>query len=182
MKVKGSPRSKAYADSLCQRENIFSVGDDSELSARYQGGSVRPFCGRCSIWLRLVAVFSVVFGLLSIFSGGSVLFGSDEVRRAAGATIGFIVWSNFLGGFAYVAAGAGLWLRQRWAVPLAFAIAGAIVLVAAAFGMHVANGGAYEMRTVGAMGFRLGAWLIISMIAYRSIWCPRPQVAQTHGG
>jgi hypothetical protein len=132
--------------------------------------------------LKSAAVFSILFGLLSITSGGNVLFGGDEAKRAAGAYVSFVVWSNFLGGFAYVAAGAGLWLRQRWAALLAFAIAGAILLVAAAFGMHVANGGAYEMRTVGAMGFRLGAWLIISMIAYRSICCPRPQVDQTHGG
>ena len=102
-------------------------------------------------------------------SGGNVLFGGDEARRAAGAYIGFVVWFNFLGGFAYAAAGAGLCMRQRWAALLAFLIAAATLLVFLAFGLHVAGGAAYEVRTVVAMSFRLAVWLAISWIAYRRI-------------
>ncbi len=103
-------------------------------------------------------------------SGGNVLFGDDAARRAAGAYIGFVVWFNFLGGFAYAAAGAGLWMRQRWAALMAFLIAGTTLLVFLAFGLHVAGGAAYELRTVAAMSFRLMVWLIIAWIAYRRIW------------
>ena len=45
-------------------------------------------CDQCSIWLKSAAVFSVLFGLLSIFSGGAVLFGGDEAQHAAGAYVG----------------------------------------------------------------------------------------------
>jgi len=121
------------------------------------------------VGLKSASVVAVVFGLLSIISGGAVLFGGDEAQRAAGAYVGFVVWSNFLGGFAYVAAGAGLWARQRWAALLAFLITAAIVVVFAAFGLQVAGGAAYEMRTMAALSVRLGVWLIISMIAYRGI-------------
>ena len=103
-------------------------------------------------------------------SGGNVLFGDDAARRAAGAYIGFVVWFNFLGGFAYAAAGAGLWMRQRWAALMAFLIAGTTLLVFLAFGLQVAGGAAYELRTVAAMSFRLMVWLIIAWIAYRRIW------------
>ena len=120
-----------------------------------------------SIWLIVAAAVAVPFGLLSIFSGGSVLFGPDEAQRSVGAYVGFVLWFNFLAGFAYVIAGVGLWARQRWAVTLAFLIAAATLLVFAAFGVHVANGGAYEVRTLGALIFRSLVWLAIAAVAYR---------------
>lgn len=58
-------------------------------------------------------------------------------------------------------------MRQRWAPPLALLIAAATLLVFIAFGLHAAGGAPYEMRTVAAMSFRLGVWLVISLIAYR---------------
>lgn len=106
-------------------------------------------------------------------SGGAVLFSGEEAERAAGAYVGFVLWFNFLISFAYIAAGFGLWFQQRWAVLLAALIATATVLVFAAFGLHVASGAAYEMRTVAAMSFRLGVWLLISLIAYLCIWRKR---------
>lgn len=125
--------------------------------------------------LKAASLVAVIFGALSVFSGGNVLFGADQARRAAGAYAAFVVWFNFLGGFAYVAAGAGLWMRRPWAVPLAFVIAVATLLVFAAFGLHVASGAAYETRTVAAMTLRLAIWLGISWVAWRSISCPRLQ-------
>ena len=127
---------------------------------------------KCILWLKGTAVFAVLFGLLSIISGGAVLF-SGEAAERAGAYVGFVLWSNFLGGFLYAAAGFGLWFRKRWAVLLAFLIAAATLLVFVAFGLYVAGGAPYEMRTVEAMAFRLVVWLIISFIAYRWIWRPR---------
>jgi hypothetical protein len=121
-----------------------------------------------SLWLKGTAVFAILFGLLSIMSGGAVLF-SGEAAELAGAYIDFVLWSNFLGGFLYAAAGFGIWFKQRWAVPLAILIAIATILVFAAFGMHIAGGARFEMRTVQAMTLRVAAWLAISFIAYRGI-------------
>jgi uncharacterized membrane protein (DUF2068 family) len=80
-----------------------------------------------------------------------------------------VLWFNFLAGFAYVIAGAGLWLRHRWAQWLSFAIAAATLLVFAAFGFQIWAGGAYEMRTVGAMALRAVVWLLIAGVAYRKL-------------
>ena len=74
-----------------------------------------------------------------------------------------------MAGFAYVVAGAGLWLRQRWAVWLAVSIAAATALTFAAFGMHVYSGGAYEQRTVIAMSLRTLVWVMIVAIAWRGV-------------
>ena len=43
----------------------------------------------------------------------------------------------------------------------------ATVLVFAAFGVHVWSGGAYELRTVGAMSLRSIVWISIAITASR---------------
>lgn len=120
--------------------------------------------------LRAVAVIAVLFGLLTVASGGRVLFGGDAVQQTAGATVGFVVWFNFLAGFAYVVAGLGLWLGRRWAVPWAALIALATAMVFAVFAVHVWNGGAYELRTAAAMSVRLAVWAGIAWVGYRRLW------------
>lgn len=124
---------------------------------------------RRDAWMMVAAVLAIVFGVATIRAGGSVLFGSEEARRAAGAYVGFVVWFNFLAGFAYVAAGIGLWLRRRWGFVLAAALAIATLAVFAAFGLHVASGGAWEPRTVAALTLRTVVWAIIAAIAWRRL-------------
>lgn len=119
--------------------------------------------------LRVLAGVAIVFGLLTIVSGGRALFGGAEARAAVGAAVGFVLGFNFLAGFAYVAAGIGLWRLQRWAAWLALAIAAGTAIVAAAFAWHVAGGGAYEMRTVGALALRLSFWVIVAVVGWRAI-------------
>jgi len=124
---------------------------------------------RPRIWIA-VALFAIAFGLLTIKSGGEVLFGSEQARRSAGAYVGFVLWFNFLAGFAYVVAGLGLWGARRWAALLSFAIAAGTVLVFGAFALHVWQGGAFEPRTVAAMSLRSAVWLGIAGLTYRWIW------------
>ncbi|HRO15770.1 MAG TPA: hypothetical protein PLL33_12140 [Paracoccus sp. (in: a-proteobacteria)] len=114
--------------------------------------------------IRIAAVVAVVFGLLTIVAGGRALFGGADM----GAVVGFVLVFNFLAGFAYVAAGAGLWQGRSWAPPLAVAILAATLAVFAAFGWHVLNGGAHERRTVGAMSLRTLVWAVISALALKA--------------
>ncbi|MEO8837843.1 MAG: hypothetical protein ABI351_03930 [Herbaspirillum sp.] len=121
------------------------------------------------IWIRVISLVAVGFGLLTIKEGGTVLFGDEATRIAAGNYVPFVLWFNFLAGFAYVIAGAGLWTRQRWAAWLAICIAAATALTFAAFGAHVYADGAYEMRTVIAMSFRTLVWMVIAAIAWHVV-------------
>lgn len=116
--------------------------------------------------LRVVAVFAVLFGALTIASGGNVLFGGGA--SAAGNYVPFVVWFNFLAGFAYVAAGIGIWRRRPWATALAAALAVLTAVVFAAFGGYVALGGAYETRTVAAMTIRTALWVAIAALLMRT--------------
>jgi hypothetical protein len=118
--------------------------------------------------LRLWAVAALVFGALTVASGGRALFGDAAARAAVGQAVGFVLGFNFLAGFAYIAVAVGLLRKQPWAAWGAAAIAGATALVALAFAVHVATGGTYEMRTVGALALRCGFWVALAWFARRS--------------
>lgn len=128
-----------------------------------------------SLALRIAAFIAMAFGLLTLKEGGAVLFGDGAARAAAGNYVPFVLWFNFLAGFAYVVAGAGLWLRQCWAARLAIVLVAATALVFAAFGLHILSGGAFEARTVIAMTLRTLIWATIAVVAWR-ILLRRPTV------
>jgi len=106
---------------------------------------------------------------MTILEGGSVLFGDGAARRAAGSYVPFVLWFNFLAGFAYVAAGVGLRARFRWAVWLSFGIAVGTAAVFLGFGFHVLSGGPYEVRTVVALTLRTTVWLLLALWARRDL-------------
>ncbi|MDA8126584.1 MAG: hypothetical protein M0009_15530 [Deltaproteobacteria bacterium] len=113
----------------------------------------------------VIAIAAILFGAATVLSGGRALFGSPEVQAGLGRTVPFVLWFNFIAGFLYVFAGAGLWLRRPWAVPLSLLVAVATIVVFAAFGLYVLNGGAFEMRTVGALAFRALFWVAAAIVA-----------------
>lgn len=129
-----------------------------------------------SPWIRTSAIVALLFGVLTIVSGGRTLFNS-EAQQLAGNYVPFVLWFNFLAGFAYVIAGLGLWRQQRWSIGFSFVIAAATLLTFIAFGIQIWSGGSYEMRTVGAMAFRTVVWLMIAGVAYRKLADQQQQVA-----
>lgn len=122
-----------------------------------------------SILLRVLVVFATLFGLITIFGAGGVLFGGAAISGAAGYYVSFVVWFNFLAGFAYITAGFGLWVQRPWSVWLSVGIALAIMTVGGAFAGHVWAGGDYEARTFWALAFRFVIWVLIAMLGYREI-------------
>ena len=126
-------------------------------------------CKPCRLWMRAISVIAIGFGLLTIKEGGAVLFGNEAALTAAGNYVPFVVWFNFVAGFAYVVAGVGLWRQRRWAAWMAFVIAMATALVFAVFGVYIFTGGVHEMRTVIAMSMRTIVWVIIAVIASRAV-------------
>lgn len=127
--------------------------------------------------IRAMSLIAVGFGLLTIKEGGAILFGGEAAQASAGNFVPFVLWFNFLAGFAYVIAGAGLWLRHRWAVWLAVVIAAATAFTLAAFGAHGYAGGAYEMRTVIAMSFRTLVWVAIAAISWHGLSRGQPAIS-----
>jgi hypothetical protein len=121
------------------------------------------------ITLRILSVIAVVFGLLTLKEGGTVIFDIGSARQAAGNFVPYVVWFNFLSGFFYIAAGIGLWIQKRWAVTLSIALVISIALTYIVFGIHILTGGSHEMRTVYAMALRTSLWGVISIVSFKQI-------------
>lgn len=100
-----------------------------------------------SRWTLTVATLAGVFGVATVAKGTQVLFGSSVARVEAGHYVPFVLWFNFLAGFAYLAA----------------------ALVFLAFGAHVLSGGAFETGTVAAMTLRTAAWGAIALVTSRHL-------------
>lgn len=111
---------------------------------------------------RLAGAAAIGFGILTVASGATALRGAVEM----GAVTPFVLWFNFLAGFAYVACGVLLWRGNRAAFPLALLILVGTLAVFAAFGRHALSGGAYEIRTLGAMTLRAGFWIAMVWVAW----------------
>lgn len=127
------------------------------------------FRGQSNVPILTISIVALAFGVLTVKEGGTVLFGDEPARLAAGRFVPFVLWFNFIAGFVYVITGIGLWLRERWAAWLAIAIVSATGVTFVAFGIHVLLGGAYEKRTVIAMTLRTLVWAVISVIAWRRL-------------
>lgn len=125
-----------------------------------------------SIWV--VTVIAFIFGLLTVKSGGSVLFIDGPDRVAAGNYTPFVLWFNFVAGFFYLLAALGLFLQKTWAAWLAIAIATATLIIFAVFVFHINNDGNYEIRTLYAMVLRSLVWITIALFAYRKFIHNRP--------
>lgn len=125
-----------------------------------------PRTSRSAVVLALVAI---AFGVVTIIVGGRTLFGGVEARAAAGNIVSFVLWFNFVAGFAYVIAGIGMLLSKRWAAYLSAAIAVATIAVFIALGIHIFAGLPFEARTVGAMIFRSAVWVAIAVWAWRKL-------------
>jgi len=116
-----------------------------------------------------MAIAAIVFGALTILTGSRALFGSLESRADFGNAVPFVLWFNFLAGFVYIVAGAGLLLCRRWAVYTSLFVAVSTILVFVAFGVHVIGGGAFERRTIGALIIRSFFWIAVAIVSIRAM-------------
>ena len=119
------------------------------------------------VWVWVTSIIAVVFGVMTIKSGGDVLFINGEARLAAGNYVTFVLWFNFLAGFFYIATGIGIWLKKAWSQVAAITLAVSTLLVFGAFGIHILTAGEYEQRTVIAMSIRTLVWVAIAVTCWQ---------------
>lgn len=119
-------------------------------------------------WFRPAAVAVGIFGVMTILSGGLVLFGPKAAQDAAGNAVPFVVAFNTVAGFAYLIGAAALWRNHPSARWIALAIGLATLAVLAAFVVAALSGTPVELRTALALPFRAGVWLLIAWAAGRA--------------
>ena len=116
-----------------------------------------------------MAFAAIVFGALTVLTATRALFGSLESRADYGNAVPFVLWFNFIAGFVYIVAGAGLLRCRHWAVYTSLFVAVSTILVFVAFGVHVIGGGAFERRTIGAMMIRSLFWIAVTIVSMRAM-------------
>lgn len=121
-----------------------------------------------SRWFRVVAVAAAAFGVVTLFSAGSIVLDYGGSQELAGDYVPFVVWLNLAAGGLYVVAAAGIWRHSNWAIGLSVLIALATVLTGIPLALHVVGGGSYEMRTIGALALRAGFWAAVATFLFRS--------------
>ena len=120
---------------------------------------------RLNVTIKACGVAAILFGIATVVSGGNAILGLHGIPESREKIVPFVLYFNFLAGFAYIITGIGLILRSRWAPAFAVAVAVATVIVFAGFGVWIFRGGAYEMRTLIAMSVRTAFWCIVSIAA-----------------
>lgn len=116
---------------------------------------------------RIFAVVALLFGLATVIQGGRTLFLGGPERVAGGTIVPFVLMFNFIAGFFYLTAGAGILAGRRWAAGLAAGIALTTAFVFAMLGVHISFGRAYEVKTVIAMTVRTAFWSLAAWALLR---------------
>jgi len=109
------------------------------------------------------------FALLTLFLSSSVIFDWFGIRVKEGNYVLFVVWANFVSSIIYLASSYGIMKSKAWSYK-ALGMS-AIILIIALIGLfiHINSGGLYEIKTVGAMFFRIGLTLVFAFLAYYKI-------------
>jgi hypothetical protein len=108
----------------------------------------------------LAAAIAGLFGVATLFAGGSVLLGSDP---------GYVVFRplliyNTIMGVAYLAAGISIWRSLMVGRYAAGAIVLLNILVLLAITLDYRSGGAVALDSLGAMTFRSVVWLVLFLV------------------
>ncbi|HCY39838.1 MAG TPA: hypothetical protein DHV48_00500 [Prolixibacteraceae bacterium] len=117
----------------------------------------------------LLASILAAFGLLTLFMSTSVIFDLFGVRAKEGNYVLFVVWANFISSLIYLFAAYGFIKNTKWtALLLGISV---IVLFLAFVGLfiHINAGGIYEIKTIGAMIFRITITMVFAILAYYTI-------------
>lgn len=106
------------------------------------------------------------FGLITLYLTTSITFDLFGIRAKHGNFVPFIIGVNLLCSLLYLISSYGFFRRKKWTVLLL--IAAAVILVIAFIGLkfYIDAGGLYEMKTVGAMIFRISVTIIFAGLAY----------------
>lgn len=95
-----------------------------------------------------------------------------ELSEMIGNYVLFIVWANFISSLLYLTAAIGFIKHKKWTT-IVLAVSSTILIIAFVFlKIHIANGGVFETKTVGAMKFRTALTLVFTLMAYFTIQAP----------
>lgn len=114
----------------------------------------------------LFALLLFAFAALTFFLSTSVIFDLFDVRSQQGNYVLFIVVTNLLCSLLYFLAVYGFIKQKSWTALVLGAALSLLILVFAYFTIYINNGGVHEVKTYGAMLFRMAVTAVFTLLAY----------------
>jgi hypothetical protein len=107
-----------------------------------------------------------IFGLITLFLSGSVIFDLFGVRENEGNYVLFVVWANFLSSIIYLMAAYGIIKTKKWTSLLLSISAVVLIFAFIRLLIHINAGGIYETKTIGALIFRITVTILFAVVAH----------------
>lgn len=117
----------------------------------------------------VTAIVLIVFASATLFMSSSVIFDWFGIREKEGDYVPFIVWTNFIAGFLYLISAYGFLKFKKWTFWVLTVTAVLLVIALIVLALYIDHGGIFELKTVGAMGFRISLTIIFAVIAYYNL-------------
>lgn len=114
---------------------------------------------------KISAIILLVFAFATLFMSSSVIFDWFGIRAKEGNYVLFIVWTNFISGFLYVAAAYYFFKNKNNAFSILLFVLLLLVIAFIALQFHINNDGIYEAKTVKAMIFRIALTIVLAITA-----------------
>lgn len=118
-----------------------------------------------TLYFKIAGLVLLIFGLMTIFAGGSVILDIFGMREKEGNFVFFVVWANVISGFLYLIAAYGFFKRKAWTSTVLSVATWILIAAFAGLLIHIQNGGIYENKTIGAMIFRLSLTVGLLLVA-----------------
>ncbi len=112
------------------------------------------------------ALLLFAFASLTLFLSTSVIFDLFDVRAQQGNYVLFVVVTNLLCSLIYFVAVFGFIKQKKWTALLLASALALLILVFAYFSIYINNGGVHEVKTYGAMLFRMAVTAVFILLAY----------------
>lgn len=116
--------------------------------------------------LYLAVTFLAVFGLVTLFLTTSIILDLFRIRAMEGNYVPFIIWANFISSMLYLISAYGFVQRKRWTFKLLGSSAIILIVAYAGLFLHINFGGLYEVKTIGAMAFRISFTVVFIVVAF----------------
>lgn len=124
---------------------------------------------RNKMFRSLFAIVLIAFATATLFMSSSVIFDWFGIREMEGDYVPFIVWTNFIAGWLYLVSAYGLLKAQKWAFWILIGTTLFLAIALVVLALYINSGGVFELKNVGAMGFRIALTIAFSVLAYYSL-------------
>lgn len=112
------------------------------------------------------AAIIAAFGLLTLFLSSTLVFDLFGIRAKQGNYVLFVVVANLISSLLYLLAAYGIIVNKTWTTKVLSSSVFLLLIAFAGLFVHINTGGIYEIKTIGAMIFRISLTLLFVAVSF----------------